>query len=103
MRQLVEQDLHSIVPLRVAVIGTAARSDYLYSPVTQALGDDVELVSVWGRPPDLARNLGECLGLPWYTNLDRLIRETAPVIGIVYVAHPANGEVGLMAVESGWN
>jgi predicted dehydrogenase len=39
--------------------------------------------------------------VPWYTNLNQLIRETAPQIGIVCVAYAANGEVGLMAVEHG--
>ena len=88
-------------PLRVAIIGTAARSDYLYGPILKALPAEVELVSVWGRSADSARRLGESLGVPWYTDLDRLIRETAPQIGIVSVAYGANGEVGLMAVEHG--
>jgi predicted dehydrogenase len=48
-----------------------------------------------------ARRLGESLGAPWYTDLDRLVQETAPEIGIVSVAYGANGEVGLMAVEAG--
>ena len=39
--------------------------------------------------------------MPWYTDLDRLVRETAPQIGIVSVNYNANGEVGLMAVEHG--
>jgi predicted dehydrogenase len=41
------------------------------------------------------------LHIPWYTDLDVLIRATAPEIGIVSVAYHANGEVGLMAVEHG--
>ncbi len=88
-------------PLRVAIIGTAARSDYLYEPIIKALPGEVELVSVWGRGADSARRLGESLGMPWYTDLDRLVRETAPQIGIVSVAYNANGQVGLMAVEHG--
>ena len=88
-------------PIRVAIVGTASRSDYLYGPIVQALTDDVELVSVWGRSEESARRLGESLDAPWYTDLDRLIRETAPVIGIVSVAYAANGQVGLMAVEHG--
>jgi predicted dehydrogenase len=88
-------------PLRVAIIGTAARSDYLYGPIVQALPQDVELVSVWGRSTDSARRLGESLGVPWYTDLDKLMSETAPQIGIVSVTYSANGEVGLMAVEAG--
>jgi predicted dehydrogenase len=45
--------------------------------------------------------LGESLGVPWYTDLDKLMRESAPQIGIVSVNYSANGEVGLMAVEHG--
>ena len=88
-------------PLRVAIIGTARRSDYLYGPIVQALPNDVELVAVWGRSADSAKRLGESLGAPWYTDLDQLMRETAPQIGIVSVNYHANGEVGLMAVEHG--
>ena len=87
-------------PVRVAIIGTAARSDYLYGPILQALPHEVELVSVWGRSEASAKRLGESLGTPWYTDLDRLVRETAPEIGIVSVAYGANGEVGLAAVEA---
>lgn len=90
-------------PLRVAIIGTAKRSDYLYGPIIAALPQEVKLVSVWGRSVESARRLGESLNVPWYTSMDRLVRETAPQIGIVSVAYSANGEVGLMAVESGLN
>jgi predicted dehydrogenase len=88
--------------MRVAIIGTARRSDYLYGPLLKAL-PDVELVSVWGRSPDSALQLGESLGVPAFTDLDELIRETEPRIGVVSVAYGANGEVGLMAVEHGLN
>ncbi len=90
-------------PLRVAIIGTARRSDYLYGPLLKALSDEVQLVSVWGRSAESARRLGESLQTPWYTNLDQLVRETAPQIGIVSVNYGANGVVGLMAVEAGLN
>ncbi len=88
-------------PLRVAIIGTARRADYLYGPLVQGLPGEVTLVSVWGRSENSARALGESLGVPWYTDLEKLVRETAPVIGIVSVAYNANGEVGRMAVEAG--
>ena len=88
-------------PLRVAIIGTAARSDYLYGPLLAALPHEVQLVAVWGRRAGSARRLGARLGVPHYTDLARLIRETAPVIGVVSVAYHANGTVGLMAVEHG--
>ena len=88
-------------PLRVAIIGTAKRSDYLYGPLIKALPEEVELVSVWGRSPDSVQKLSASLGVPGYTDLEKLVRETAPEIGIVSVSYPANGEVGLMAVEAG--
>ena len=33
--------------LRLAIIGTARRSDYLYGPLVQAMSDRIELVAVW--------------------------------------------------------
>jgi predicted dehydrogenase len=88
-------------PLRVAIVGTARRASYLYGPLLKALPGEVELVSIWGRSPGSARRLGERLDVPWYTDLERLIRETGPEIGVVCVAYPANGQVGLMAIEHG--
>jgi predicted dehydrogenase len=88
-------------PLRIAIVGTARRSDYLYGPLLKAMPQHVELVAVWGRSPDSAQRLGESLSVPWYTNLDQLIQDTTPAIGIVSVNYHANGEVGLMAVEHG--
>ena len=88
-------------PLRVAIIGTAKRSDYLYGPLLRALAADVQLVSVWGRQAESAERLGKSLDVPAYTDMDRLMRATAPEIGIVSVNYHANGEVGLMAVHSG--
>ncbi|MCL4543467.1 MAG: Gfo/Idh/MocA family oxidoreductase [Chloroflexi bacterium] len=88
-------------PLRVAIIGTAARSDYLYGPLVKALSQEVELVAVWGRSEASALRLGASLGVPHFTSLAQLISNTAPEIGIVSVTASANGEVGLMAVEHG--
>ncbi|WP_103128388.1 Gfo/Idh/MocA family protein [Deinococcus aerius] len=87
--------------LRVAIVGSAARSDYLYGPLVRGLTDQVELVGVWGRSEGSARRLGESLGTPWFTDLATLMRETGAQIGIVSVAYAANGQVGLMAVEHG--
>lgn len=91
------------IPLRVAIIGTAKRSDYLYGPLIKALSDEVELVAVWGRSPDSAKRLSQSLDVPGFTDLDQLRRATAPEIGVVSVNYQANGEVGLMAVEAGLN
>jgi predicted dehydrogenase len=92
-------DKHS--PLRIAIIGTGRRSDYLYGPIIRALPDEVELVSVWGRSEASAQRLGASLGVPWYTDLAKLTQETEPVIAIVSVNYHSNGEVGLLAVEHG--
>jgi predicted dehydrogenase len=86
-------------PLRVAIIGTARRSSYLYGPLVKALAGEVELVGIWGRRAEAARALGESLGVPGFSDLDQLVRQTAPDIGIVSVGYNANGEVGLLAVE----
>ncbi len=87
-------------PLRVAIIGTGRRSGYLYGPLLQAL-DDTELVAVWGRSADSAAGLGARLGVPAYTDLERLLRETAAEVGVVSVNYAANGQVGRQAVEHG--
>jgi predicted dehydrogenase len=86
--------------IRVAIIGTGNRSFAFYGPVIKQL-QGVQLVSVWGRSRDSAQRLGESLDVPSYTDLDQLIRETSPQIGIVSVNYGANGQVGLMAVEHG--
>ncbi|MBC7812899.1 MAG: Gfo/Idh/MocA family oxidoreductase [Burkholderiales bacterium] len=86
--------------IRVAIIGTGKRAFRFYGRLLQQL-PGVELVSVWGRSTDSAKRLGESLGVVWYTDMDKLVRETAPQIGIVSVNYGANGEVGLMVVENG--
>ncbi len=89
--------------IRVAIIGTVARSGYIYGPIVKGLPEDtdVDLVAVWSHRAEPAGALGARLGVPWDTDLDRLTRETVPAIGIVSVASAANGVVGLMAVEHG--
>lgn len=96
-----ESNVAAKEPVRVAIIGTGARSDYLYGPLIKALPEEVQLVAVWGRRDESAHRLGASLGVPAYTDLDRLVRETSPRIGVVSVNSRANGEVGLMAVEQG--
>lgn len=86
--------------IRVAIIGTGNRSFAFYGPVIKQL-QGVQLVSVWGRSRESAQRLGESLDVPSYTDLDQLIRETSPQIGVVSVNYGANGQVGLMAVEHG--
>lgn len=82
------------------MIGTSRRTSYLYWPLLQAI-PDIRPVAIWGRNEEKVRALGAQFGLPAYTNLDRLVRETAPQAGIVSVGYHANGQVGLMTVEAG--
>jgi len=59
-------------PLSVAIIGTGSRSAYLYGPILNALAEEVNLVSIWGRSEESAKKLGEYLGVPWFTDINRL-------------------------------
>jgi predicted dehydrogenase len=88
-------------PLRIALIGSGTRASYLYGPLLKALPDAVTLVALWGRSPGRAEQLAKELSVPWYTDFDRLIRETAPEAGIVCANKLANGQVGRLAVEHG--
>jgi len=87
--------------LRVAIIGTAPRVIHMYAPILRGLPEEVEVVAVWGRSQESAARVGGVLGVPWYLDIDKLMRETAPDVGIVAVSYHANGQVGLMAVEAG--
>ena len=87
--------------LRVAMIGTAPRALDMYATVLRGLVGEVEIVAAWGRREESAARLGGALGVPSYVDMDRLMRETAPDIGIIAVNYHANGQVGLMALESG--
>lgn len=93
--------MDTTTPLRVAFIGTGRRILYLYAPILRSLAPEVEIVAVWGRSEGSASHLGNTLSVPWYTDIERLMREIAPDIGIVNVNYHANGQVGLMAVEAG--
>ena len=88
-------------PLRIAIVGTGNRSSYLYGPLIQAMKNDTTLVGIWGRSAEKTRAMGENLGVPAYTDLERLIRETGAQLAVVSVNYDANGEVGRMAVEAG--
>ncbi|MGI9149585.1 MAG: Gfo/Idh/MocA family protein [Chloroflexota bacterium] len=88
-------------PVRVAILGAGQRSGYLYGPLIKALPREVTLVGIWSRTEESARQRGEELGAPWFTDLSKLVRDAAPQIGIVSVSSMANGQVALMAVEAG--
>ncbi len=98
-----EEKTASPAPVRIALIGTSHRTTVMYGPLLRvlALSGMVEVVAVWSRREESAQRLGQSLGIPWYTDLDRLMRETAPEMGVVSVSYAANGAVGLMAVEHG--
>jgi predicted dehydrogenase len=90
-------------PLRVALIGAGRRFDWLYLPILAGLCDDLVISGVWSRSEDRARRMGERLAVPSYTDMDRLVAETAPQLAIVAVGYGANGTVGLQAVDHGLN
>ena len=87
--------------IRFAIVGTGKRSDYLYAPLLNILKEEVELVGVWGRAEDKARELGEKYRVPWFTDLMRLRNELDVDAAIVSVANPANGEIGRRVIELG--
>jgi predicted dehydrogenase len=85
--------------LRFALIGGSTRSEYLYGPLLRLLSDDVELVAVWSRSGARARSLGDRFGVPWFTDLDALVRDASPQAAVVSVKSEANGEVALRVVD----
>ncbi len=85
----------------VVIIGTAARSAYMYGPILQGLKSHVRLTGVWGRSESSASALGDRLGVRWYTDMDALVRETRPLLGVVCVGRPANGSVARLALDHG--
>ena len=87
--------------IRFAIVGTGKRSDTLYAPLLNTLKEDVELVGVWGRSEDKARELGEKYHVPWFTALDQMRNELDVGAAIVSVANPANGEIGRRIIELG--
>jgi predicted dehydrogenase len=87
--------------VRFAIIGTGKRSHYLYAPLLKTLKQHVELVGVWGRSEEKARDLGEKYHIPWFTDPNQLRDELDVDAAIVSVANPANGEIGRRTIELG--
>ena len=97
------RDMSATRPLRVAIVGTAARSEYLYGPLAKALPEEATLVAVWPERRVTTRRLGRALRRPRGTADLRggCLREAGAEIAIVSVAYNANGAVGFLAVEQG--
>jgi predicted dehydrogenase len=87
--------------IRVALVGTSKRTDYLYGPLLALFQKDVEFVGIWGRSEDKAKASGEKFGVPWFTDLERLRDEVRPEAAIVSVGYAANGVVGRRVVDLG--
>ena len=87
--------------IRFALVGGSARSEYLYGPLLTLLTEEIDLVAVWSRSEARARTLGQKLRVPWFTDLELLIRDTAPEAAVVSVKSEANGEVGLRVIDLG--
>ncbi len=90
-------------PIRIAFLGAGRRALYLYRRIIEGMPESVELVGVWSRSEGSARQLGETLGVPWFTDMATLKSETGAVAGIVTVSYDANGAVGLQAVSHGFH
>ena len=90
-------------PVRIAFLGAGSRASYLYARIVAGMGKWVRPVGVWSRSADSAQRLADQLGLPWYTSMERLRRETGAEAGIVSVSYAANGAVGREAVENGFH
>jgi len=83
----------SVRRLRVGIVGSGKRSDYLYCPLVQILRDDLELVGVHGRRIEAAASLGAKHGVPAFDDLARMVREARPDLLIVSVRNSANGPI----------
>ena len=89
-------------PIRIAFLGAGSRASYLYHRLISQI-DDVELVGVWSRSDSSARELGDKLNVPWFTDMAKLKDETGAQAGIVTVSYAANGAVGVQAVSHGFH
>src|SRR5574341_1065535 len=87
--------------IRFVIIGTGKRSDTVYAPLLNTLKEDVELVGIWGRSENKARELGTKYHIPWFTDLNHLRNALEVDAAIVSVANPANGEIGRRVIELG--
>jgi predicted dehydrogenase len=67
----------------------------------ELLKEDVELVGVWGRSEEKARQLGDQLRVPYFTDMERMCAAVKPEAAVVSVTYAANGEVGRRVVEQG--
>lgn len=85
--------------LRVGIVGSGKRSDYLYCPLVQALRDDLELAGVYGRRREAAESLGAKYRVPAFDDLDRLVGEARPDLLIVSVRNAANGPIAREATR----
>ncbi|HKJ86205.1 MAG TPA: Gfo/Idh/MocA family oxidoreductase [Spirochaetia bacterium] len=89
-------------PIRIAILGAGKRALYLYRRIIEGM-NDVEIVGAWSRSESSAKQLGEELGVPWFTDMAKLKTETDAVAGIVTVSYGANGAVGIEAVSNGFH
>jgi predicted dehydrogenase len=87
--------------LRVGIVGSGKRSDYLYCPLVQTLRDDLELVGVYGRRLEAASVLGDKHHVPAFDDLARMVEQARPDILIVAVRGAGNGLVGREAARFG--
>jgi len=83
--------------IRFVVVGTSKRSDYLYGPLLALLRDEVEFVGIWGCSEEKSKALGEKYGVPWFTDLERMMNTATRSAGCISV----NGATTYSAIKSG--
>ncbi len=84
--------------MRVGLVGTGPWAGIAHGPGLVA-AEDVELVGVWGRSPDKARQLAERLGVPAFEDLGALYDE---VEAVAFAVPPeVQGELALLAAQQG--
>lgn len=69
--------------LRVAIVGCGYITQAEHLPNWRQL-PGVEMIGVVDQRPDVAREVGEAYGIPWYPSLDELIRDQHP--DVVHIA-----------------
>jgi predicted dehydrogenase len=85
------------------MLGAGGRATYLYQRIIRDMPEDVELVGCWSRSESSVSRLSDTLGVPGFTDMQKLKAETGAVAGICAVSYSANGAVALQAVEAGFH
>lgn len=86
--------------LRIAVVGAGRRSR-AHLPVIAKLSHLFELVAICDSLPENAQRAGEQYGVPWYSDLKRMLRERQPDVCDVVVPGEAHHVVAAAIAAAG--